>query len=102
MPGILRVRACATMLFKAVSRMKAGLSAAYSVFILILTTVSVITLLYFFVNSTSSPTFLEWLAVIGIVIVIYVVGIAVSLAGLHAIEKLFERDKNRAIRRQVK
>jgi hypothetical protein len=76
--------------------MKAGLSAAYSVFIIVLTTVSVITLLYFFVTSTSSPTVLEWLTVIGIVIVIYVVGIAVSLAGLHAIEKLFKRYKNRA------
>jgi ABC-type arginine transport system permease subunit len=82
--------------------MKAGLSAAFSVFIIVLTTVSVITLLYFFVTSTSSPTVLEWLTVIGIVIVIYVVGTAVSLVGLHAIEKLFERDKNRAIRRQGK
>jgi uncharacterized membrane protein len=90
------------MLFKAVSRMKAGLGAAYSVFLLVLTTVAVITLLYFFVNSISSPTVLEWLAVIGIVIVIYVAGIAASLAGLHAIEKLFKRDKNRAIRRQGK
>jgi ABC-type antimicrobial peptide transport system permease subunit len=82
--------------------MKAGLSAAYSVFIIVLTTASVITLLYFFVTSTSLPTVLEWLAVIGIIIVIYVVGIVVSFAGLYAIEKLFERDKNRAVRRQGK
>jgi len=30
------------------------------------------------------------------------VGIVVSFAGLYAIEKLFERDKNRAVRRQGK
>jgi hypothetical protein len=89
------------MLFKAVRRMKAGISAAYSVFIIVLTTVSVITLLYFFVTSTSSsPTVPEWLAVIGIIIMIYVMGTAASLAGLHAIEKLFELHKNRAIRSQ--
>jgi len=83
-----------------VSRMRAGLSAAYNAFIIVLTTVSVIVLLYFFVTSISSPTIIEWLAVIGIVIVIYVVGTVLSLAGLQAIEKLFERDKSKAIRRR--
>lgn len=87
------------MLFKAVSQVKVGLSAAYSVFIIALANVSVITLLYFFVTSIPLPTVLEWLALIGIIIMIYVVGTAASLAGLHAIERLFERDKNRAIRR---
>ncbi len=36
--------------------MKAGLSAAYSVFIIALANVSVITLLYFFVTSIPLPT----------------------------------------------
>jgi hypothetical protein len=76
--------------------MKAGLSAAYSIFILALTTVIVVSLLYFTVNSVSSPTVLEWLAVIGATVIIYIVGIAVSFAGLHAIEKLFKRRKKRA------
>ena len=76
--------------------MKAGLSAAYSVFVMALTTVSVISLLYFTVTSISSPSVMEWLAVIGLIIVIYLVGIIVSFAGLHAIEKLFKRGKKRA------
>jgi hypothetical protein len=88
------------MLSKAVSGMKTVLNAAYSVFILVLTTVSVITVLYFFVTSISMPTVLQWLAVIGIIIVIYVVGTAMNLSGLHAIEKMFELHKNKAIRRQ--
>jgi len=78
--------------------MKAFFSAAYSVFLIVLTTVSVITLIYFFVTYVPRPTVLEWLAVIGIIIVIYVVGTTVSFAGLHAIEKMFKRDKNKAIR----
>jgi predicted permease len=75
--------------------MKAGLSAAYSIFIMALTVVSVISLLYFTVTSISSPTGLEWLAVSVLIIVIYLVGIAVSFAGLYIIEKLFKRDKKK-------
>ncbi|MGA2159774.1 MAG: hypothetical protein ABSG90_11220 [Dehalococcoidia bacterium] len=73
--------------------MKAGLSAAYSIFILVVTTVIVISLLNYFVNSVSSPTVLEWLAVIGFIVVIYVVGIVLNYAGLSVIEKLFKPDK---------
>jgi predicted permease len=76
--------------------MKSGLSAAYSVFVLALTTVIVVSLLYVTVTSISSPTNLEWLTVIGFIIVIYLVGIAISFAGLYVIEKLFKRDKKRA------
>ena len=86
-----------------VTQMKAGLSAAYSVFIMALTNVSVITLLHFFVTSITFQTGLpDWLAVIGIIIVIYAVGIAMTFAGLHTIEKLFERNKNRAVLRHQK
>ncbi|MGA9048697.1 MAG: hypothetical protein WB588_06870 [Dehalococcoidia bacterium] len=73
--------------------MKAGLSAAYSIFILVVTTVIVISLLNYFVNSVSSPTVLEWLAVIGFIVVIYVVGIVLNYAGLSVIEKLVKPDK---------
>ena len=76
--------------------MKAGLSAAYSIFILALTTVIVVSLLYFIVNSVSSPTVLEWLAVICVTILIYIVGITVSFAGLRIIDQLFKRNKKRA------
>jgi hypothetical protein len=68
--------------------MKAGLSAAYSIFILAVTTVAVVSLLNFIVNSVASPTFLDWLAVIGLMILIYILGIVVSFAGLRAIDKL--------------
>jgi len=76
--------------------MKSGLSAAYSVFVMALTTVIVIALLYFTITTIYSPTFLVWLAVIGLIIMIYLVGIALSFVGLYTIEKLFEPDKKKA------
>lgn len=74
--------------------MKSGLSIAYSIFVLSLASMSVVSLLYFTVTAISSPTVLEWLAVIGLILVIYLVGIAVSFAGLYAIEKLSEPNKS--------
>ncbi|MGA2368569.1 MAG: hypothetical protein ABSF74_08375 [Dehalococcoidia bacterium] len=76
--------------------MRSGLSIAFSIFVLALASVSVISLLYFTVTTISSPTVMEWLAVIGFIIVIYLVGIAMSFAGLYAIDKLFERNKKKA------
>jgi len=76
--------------------MREGLSAAYNVFILVLTSVSVILLLNLFIYQIPPPTDLEWLAVSGMIILIYMAGFVLNFAGLSAIEKLFERDRRRA------
>lgn len=76
--------------------MKAALSILYSIFVMALTTVSVISVLYLTVTSVASLTDVEWLAVSGVIIVFYLIGITVSFAGLYAIEKLFERDRKKA------
>jgi hypothetical protein len=77
--------------------MREGLSAAFNVFILVLTSVSVILLLNLFIYQIPPPTDLEWLAVSGMIILIYVAGSALSFAGTAAIEKLFEWDNRRPL-----
>ena len=76
--------------------MKNGLSAFYNIFILALTTVGVMSVLYFASTYVPSLSDLEWLAISGCIIVIYVIGITLSFAGLYAIDKMPERNRKKA------
>jgi len=76
--------------------MKNGLSAFYNIFMLALTTVGVISVLYFATTAVPSLSDLEWLGIGGCILVIYVIGIIMSFAGLYAIDKMPERYRKKA------